>query len=271
VDQRNFSFTAFTEWRDAVDRLYTIINYSVAEQGENVSFTRADGTEIHARRFRVQVTEEEQGNGKQQRGESSRVVISEGGRWRVLLGYPELTPLTNAFREKFAQKLRQQFADEWQARWEEHCPELGVLSTKGLIKAAQREIYTYRRYKRPFALAALSITVPQQLTARAESDLLQMTAHAIRSHVRQTDVVAYAGDSIFLVLFAEMKRRYVLPVTDALAAKTAAHIAAHSGYQPQFHAASSPYRGGALEQEIELLLKKFHFTGKVEAKKADNI
>ncbi|MDR0951713.1 MAG: DnaJ domain-containing protein [Oscillospiraceae bacterium] len=255
-DKSRISPDAFSDWRDCVERLYGVLNFSIEKSSGGAVIKLQNGMQMRAKKFSVSVTERELLTGKVQTEQSIRMAVLDGGVWRVFLGYSDISKLTGSFREKLEESRKKQFEQQWQEHQDRHDPELGIYNVKGLTQAAARHVYEYTRGKRPFVLAAFSVRPAATLDKNARLDVLRLAAEAIGRSIRLTDELGFSDSGVFVVLFANMKKRFAQNVSRKVEKRITDHIAALSGVQTQVVSAFLPYDGGSVSSEIESLIKK---------------
>jgi len=205
-DKSQVSKESFIKWRKSVARVFPMREFKITGGMPAATVTYNEGKTAHACRFRIAVTEEDVAKGTTNSDEIYKLVIFEDGSWKVFLGYSGVGEITQAFDERFELKLKCDAAK----RWEEHnagfYPEFNMLSLTGMCKAASTEIYRQKRFGGCLTLAAISIKSGDS-QGSGQEQMLRSAAKSINGTLRETDIPAYAGDGVFLVLFVELRKK----------------------------------------------------------------
>jgi len=216
-DKRHITREDFISWRKSVARLFPMREFKISGSSAPATVTFNDDKTIQARKFRVDVTEENLAENLIQSGEIEKLIIRESGIWRVFLGYKNVGDLTRTFDERFEARWKRDIAKRWEEYYTGLCPEYNMLSAAGMKKAVLREIYRQKRFGGTLTFAAVSIKAGGMREAGQE-ELLRSAARTINSALRETDVPAYAGDGVFMILFVELKKKNAVDIVSRLAA-----------------------------------------------------
>jgi len=205
-DKNHIPLESFSQWREAVARLYPMREFKIAGGSSLAVVTWGEEKTYHARKFRVIITEDDYSDDATQKGDVDKLVINENGNWGVFLGYKEVNELTLEFDKRFETKKKRDI----EKRWEEYSAglhlEYNMQNLDGLRKSVLREMYRQRRYGGSMTLAAISIRHNDMKNAGQE-ELLRSAAKTINGMVRETDVAAYAEDGVFAIMFVELGRK----------------------------------------------------------------
>jgi len=257
-DRRQISRESYIEWRKSVARLYPMREFKISGGQPGLTVTLGDGKSHSARKFNVMITEEDIAEEKMQSGGIEKMVVCEGGIWRVFLGYEGVVELTRGFDERFEAKRKRDIAKRWDEYYSGLCPEYNMLSITGMRKAVSREIYRQKRFGGTLAFAAISVKAAGA-GGDGNNELLLSAARSITGSLRETDIPAYAGDGIFTILFVELRKKNAREVLDRLCEK----IRKNAGPQPGHKADIATELGiwpGRYPADIDALnavLKKF--------------
>ena len=86
-------------------------------------------------------------------------------------------------------------------------PLTGLLNWRGFQEISTRELARCRRFARPSAIAYIDVdnfkTVNDASGHKAGDHILRALAHALKKHLRETDVAARVGGDEFILLFPE--------------------------------------------------------------------
>ena len=197
---------SFIEWREAVAKLYPMREFKIADGSSIAMVTWDDNKTFHGRKFRVNITEDDFEDGKSQSGEIDKLIIHENENWRVFLGYKSVQELIKTFDERFESKKRRDYQKRWEDFHKGVHADYDMDSLVGIKKSVSRELYRHRRYGGSFTFAAISIKL-RSGTNRGFDELLRSAAKTINSFLRETDIPAYAGDGVFVIMFTELRKK----------------------------------------------------------------
>jgi len=215
-DKRHITLESFTKWRESVAKLYPMREFKIAGGSSIAVITWGGGETFHARKFRIIITEGDYADNATQSGDVDKLVINENGSWGVFLGYREVSELTRTFEQRFETRKRRDIAKRWEEYTAGFHPEYNMLNIDGMRKSVLREFYRQRRYGGTMTFAAISI---EHIGVRSagQGELLRSAAKTICGTLRETDVPAYAGDGIFVVLFIELGKKSAEKIIGRLA------------------------------------------------------
>ena len=215
-DKRHITRESFIQWRKSVARLFPMREFTV--DSDSVSATVICGSDdtLTARKFRVRVTEENLAEGKTGSGEVEKLVVSENGEWKVYLGYRNVYELTRTFDERFETRRKKDIEGILEEYYKDLCPEHNMLSQAGMRKEVSRELYRHKRFGGTLTFLAILIKSGGMREAGLE-ELLRSVAKTINSTLRKTDTPAYLGDSVFAILFVELKKKNAEEIVGRLA------------------------------------------------------
>jgi len=215
-DKRHISRESFIEWRKSVARLYPMREFKITGGLPVATMNWGEEKILNGRRFRVAVTEEtfsadnrkEGGAAGAQTSEGNveKLVILEDGCWKVFLGYMGVGELTRTFEERYENKRKKDIAKRWDEYFDSLYPEYNMLSLTGMRKAAAREIYRQKRFGCAMTFAVISVS-NRFIRGAGQEQLLRSAAKTICNTLRETDISAYAGDGVFVLLLVELRRK----------------------------------------------------------------
>lgn len=209
ADKKNFTYGSFVEWQDSVSALYEIGNVKMKLFKRHPQLKLAGTARAQAEEYVVSITEKTRGTGLVSEYSVNKYAVLEtpaSGAWKIYLGYQDLTPLLLQFRTVVNQ-AEVQMVGVWE-RYKE-CTDLsmGLPNRSGFEKRLEEEAYRYRRYHRPFSAAALRVVLPERIVDSVQQErVVRYTGYIISKSIRPIDQVAYFGDNVFGVLFAETDR-----------------------------------------------------------------
>lgn len=215
-DQRYITRESFISWRKSVARLYPMRGFGIAGGMPAATVSFRDGRNLHARKFRVAVTEDNFTEEPAQQGDVEKFVIKENGVWKVFLGYKGVGDITRSFDERFEDGRKREIAKRWEDYYTGLSQEYDMLGMAGLRKAASREFYRQKRFGGALSFAAVSIKSGGD-GGIGQEELLRSAARTITGALRETDIPAYAGDGVFAILFVELRKRNLEEIVARLA------------------------------------------------------
>ena len=205
-DKKYIPVESFIQWRESVARLYPMREFKIAGGSSIAVVTWGDEKTFHARKFRIVITEDDYTDNAMQSGDIDKLVINEDGKWGVFLGYREINELTRTFDRRFETKKKENV----EKRWEEYnsglYPEYDMLNIAGMRKPVSQELYRQRRYGGSMTFAAIHIK-SDGAASTGHEELLRSAAKTISGVLRETDIPAYAGDGVFVIMFIELGKK----------------------------------------------------------------
>ena len=204
-DKKHIPPESFTEWREAVARLYPMREFKIAGGSSIAVVTWGDDCTFHARKFRIIITEDSHAEDGAQSGDIDKLVINENGKWGVFLGYREINELTRTFDKRFETKKKRDVEKRWEEFYAGQHPEYNMFNIQGMRKPVTTELYRLRRYGGSMTFAAISITSDEKNTGYEE--MLRSAAKTIAGTLREIDISAYAGDGVFAIMFVELGKK----------------------------------------------------------------
>jgi len=205
-DRRYITRQSFIEWRKSVSRLYPMSEFQITGGQPGVTVSFSDGKTHIACKFRVIVTEEDVVDDRKQSGEIEKMVIYENGLWRVFLGYKGVGELTRGFDERFEARRKRDITRRWEEYYTGLYPEYDMLNIAGMRKSVSREIYRQKRFGGTMTFAVISVKAGS-IKGAGQDELLHSAARTIVGELRETDIAAYAGDGVFVILFVELRKK----------------------------------------------------------------
>jgi len=215
-DKNNITLESFSRWRESVVKLYPMREFKIAG-GSSIAVVTWGGNRIfQARKFRVQITEDDYTASSTQSGQHDKLVVVENGRWGVFLGYKEVSELARTFEKRFETKKNRDI----EKRRDEYIAgintEYDMLNMSGMKKALSKELYRQRRYGCAMTFAAISIKMPDDKSA-GMVELLRNASKTINGTLREVDIPAYAGDGVFAIMYVELGRKNAENIISRLA------------------------------------------------------
>jgi curved DNA-binding protein CbpA len=205
-DKSHISIECFVQWRESVARLYPMREFKISGGLTPATIKFKDNSSLIARKFNVVVTEDDFTDDSIYEGVIEKLVTRERSGWRVFLGYKSVRELTRRFNERLEAKRKRDINKLWEEYYTEQCPDYNMYNIPGMKKIVTRETYRQRRYGGVLSFAVISVA-PGGFKKTGNEALLRSAAKSIASSLRDTDVPAYAGDGVFMILMIELKKK----------------------------------------------------------------
>lgn len=258
-DKRHITRESFIEWRKSVARLFQMREFAVSGSSVAATVTFNNDRTLYARKFRIEVTEENLADNSIQSGGIEKLIVREGSVWRVFLGYKNVGELTRTFDERFEARWKNDIAKRWDEYYTGLCPEYDMLSMAGMRKTALLEIYRQKRYGCRLTFAAISVKTGG-LRGAGQEELLRSAAKTINGTLRETDTPAYAGDGVFAILFVELRKKNAGDIVGRLAGNIRKNAGAHLGGRAEIDYEFASWAGNSIADidALNKVLKKFN-------------
>lgn len=196
MDRNNVPLTDFTEWKDAVNKIYRLGSYHIT------FFKRFEHCEYGGKvyplllQFSVVVREMNQITSQVSEETTQKYMAYDGTGWKVCLGYRDLKPNILKFRY-MAQSLPRLNREELMMKAIDKIDLLtGLFNDRGFREQAEREILRSQRYGNPLSLGLIRVEgagleceegIPQE-TRR--DGALSYVADVLNKNIRRTDLLA---------------------------------------------------------------------------------
>lgn len=257
-DKRFISRESFIDWRKSVARLYPMREFKISGGRPAITVAFGEGRSCIGFRFSVTITEQDVTDGSTHTGDVEKAVIYENGIWKVFLGYQSVGDLTRGFDERFEARRKSDITKRWEEYNKGIYPEYDMLSQAGMRKAVTRELYRQKRFGGTLTFAALSIKTGN--TRRAgEDELLRSAARTIVGALRETDIPAYFGDGVFVMLLVELRKKNADDIVSRLIEKIRNNAGSQLGSKAdiEYEFASWSGHGFADIEALNRVLRKF--------------
>ena len=211
MDRNNVPLTDFTEWKDAVNKIYRLGSYHIT------FFKRFEHCEYGGKvyplilQFSVVVREMNQITSQVSEETTQKYMAYDGTGWKVCLGYRDLKPNILKFRY-MAQSLPRLNREELMMKAIDKIDLLtGLFNDRGFREQAEREILRSQRYGNPLSLGLIRVEgagleceegIPQE-TRR--DGALSYVADVLNKNIRRTDLLARWSEDTLVLLFTETK------------------------------------------------------------------
>ena len=207
VDRRNVALGDFREWKRTVTALFSMGSYAIKPFRRYTNCRVDDVLYPEVREYSVFVTDIDQRTGRVDEENVLKHVALDGGRWRVLLGYQDVRPITLRYKYLSENLVRIDPAQVYAEAVTRQDSETGLLSRRAFLERAEQEGIRSRRYGNPFAVGVLRLAqIAPPLGFEPENYARMCLTHAARAaaaNLRQTDVVGRWGERELVVLFTE--------------------------------------------------------------------
>ena len=251
-DRQYVTMQSFCKWRKAVQRVYTMRGYKINDIGENTSLTLENGKTVPAKKLYIDVTEKNNSGQKLESSKITKFAVSENGFWRVFIGYRDLNEIAKTFENLSIQQEQGEIAKMWEEYCEDMYRDMNILSLRGFLKRADKELYRFKRYSQPMALACIKVKpVGGRMSEQALANINEAAAEIITKSVRDTDIAAYTGNGIFVILYVELKKRHASSVLRRLVSNVERGISSPAAPKINVSSSFSIYTGGELKNYIE--------------------
>ncbi|MDR2670405.1 MAG: DnaJ domain-containing protein [Oscillospiraceae bacterium] len=204
TDKTHFSFGDFVEWQTSVSATYELGPFSLSLYKVHPGFRMENRTRFLAEEYRVTVQEKNRKTGGVTEYAFTKYAVLERNTWRLYLGYRDLTPLMAHFKVDSLTQEESLLLSRWERYLKTTNTLLGLPNRHGFEEMLAPEIYRYKRYARPFTLAAFQVVLPDRVAGAGQAArLLKYVGYLLSHYVRSIDRVGYLDERLFGVLFAE--------------------------------------------------------------------
>ncbi len=253
ADKRNITLESFIEWQQSVREIYAVrkcVSRVIAHYDE---FAVDERQRLAAKRFEIEMTEENKLTGGISRYKFHKYAVSEsGGRWSVYLGYRDLRHLVDQFRNMAVSKDEAGVLHSFKGRRDANDAR-GLLNRKGFLERAAAEQYRFKRYRRQFAVAVMYIAVPDGLAANSVS---AQAGHTFSKLLRAIDILGYIDGDRYAVLLAEINKDSARSVVERISRHVAKELRAAFDVNVTVKYALRQYAGEELEALLAALCQR---------------
>lgn len=250
-DKKYVTFQSFCEWRKSVQRLFSIRSFTMKPVTQVFANKLRDGTEVPAVRHMVTVMERNLSRQTVESYKANKIAIMEPGGWRVFLGYRDLNEIAKVFQDLSMEQEQGEMTRHWEEYCNNTCRELNMLNLTGFLEKSKPELYRYKRYKQHMVVACfrvkpVSSSASQEMTA----DLIEASSKVMSQMLRETDIIAYLGGGIFVILFVELRKKHAELITQRIANRLRGSM--HKELRASVYADCnySIFEGGDLEEYV---------------------
>ncbi len=254
TDKRNITLASFTEWQQSVREIYAVrkcIPRVIAHYDE---FAVDERRRLAAKRFEIEMTEENKLTGAISRYKFHKYAVSESeSRWSIYLGYRDLRHLVDQFRNMANTKDEAGVLHSFKGRRDASDAARGLLNRKGFLERAASEQYRFKRYRRPFAVAVMHIAVPDGLAANS---VTAQAGHTFSKLLRAIDILGYIDDDRYAVLLAEITKESARTVVERISRHVAKELRAAFDVNVTVKYALRQYAGEELDALLATLCQR---------------
>ena len=252
ADKKRFTYGAYAEWQESVSALYEVSRPRLRLLGRHAGLETSDGTRLPAEEYTVTVSEKDRRTSAVSEYSLSKYAVWENMRWRVYLGYRDLTPLKMQFKVMASTAAEVQLLGLWERHVEHHDITLGVLNRKGFDEAVEREKYRFERYGRPFSLAVFTLFLPPQITGDSRREhVLKYAGYVINQAVRGIDSAAFLGEESFGAVLAETAGEDAPPAVRRVLKAARHDLSACFDFDIHIRAGTAVFDGGDTDALLE--------------------
>ena len=252
-DRQQVGLRSYMEWRQAVQELYVIREFSIRRGQYLAGFLLEKNRPVTAIKFFVDVLEKDNTSGRMEHYCFTKYVVFDQGRPGVYLGYRDVGEISKIFGSQAREREQALMQQTWQKHLLHYDRITGLFSREGLLFNSQRELYQAQRYKRHLTVALLSLRPASLSQQHLSGPCLEAAGQTLKNSLRLTDMSAHLGNGVFVVLFFELKKRHTALIVERALKK--AEQAARGLSADSINAAYyfEPYTSGPLEGYIERL------------------
>ena len=254
ADKRNITLASFTEWQQSVREIYAVRKCVPRVIAHYDEFAVDDRHGCAAKRFEIEMTEENKLTGAISRYKFHKYAVSESeGAWRVYLGYRDLSHLVDQFRHMASTKDEAGVLHSFKRRRDANEAARGLLNRKGFLERAASEQYRFKRYRRPFAMAVMHISVPEGL---ASNSVTAQAGHTFSKLLRAIDILGYIDSDRYAVLLAEITKESARTVVERISRHVAKELRAAFDINVTVKYSVRQYAGEELEALLATLCQR---------------
>ncbi|MDD2216664.1 MAG: DnaJ domain-containing protein [Eubacteriales bacterium] len=209
VDKKNIPLKEFVEWKNTVSQVYKLGDYKINYYCKYDNCEYAGTVYPEIRQFSINVRESNLKTGQTSHEQARKHTAYEQGGWKVCLGYTDLKPSILKFKH-LARTLPKINMDEiCKKAIMSIDPLTGILSYRGFIEQAEKEMLRSQRYGNPLSLAIITVKLfDDKNDAFRENQLnasISYISETLSANIRKTDIIGRCDDSSFVILFTETK------------------------------------------------------------------
>lgn len=252
-DREAVSLRDFCKWRSSVGGMFHLEAFSI-DGGEPVGGLKSEaGVLASARRYRITVTEFSRAEESRERHQCVKYTFPEGGEWKIFLGYRDLSVIARAYDDLSRRRQQTEMSRRYEEYCRQNCREIEMFTMEGLLKEARREIYRCRRYGQVMTVACYNVSPRPGAPQEEVDDIVACCAKIFQKELRMTDIPAYIGKGLFVVLLVELKKRSAAMIIGRMAERMQKEVWSTLGVEISPKWAWAPYEGGALKPYIDNL------------------
>lgn len=257
ADKKNITFRSFLEWQQSVNEVYAVRKCTPKTSRHYDEFVIDERQSCVAKRFEIEILEENKLNRTMSQYTFHKFVVWEGDVWRIYLGYRDLRYIVDQF--KFIANTRNETTSL--GHWDQYRGSTdvarGLPNYRGFMDKAAVEMYRFKRYRHPFAVAVLQVESGGRFSPMGVSEKLSTQAgHTLRKLLRCVDTLAYIEADRYAVLISEVNKETGRRVVERLARRVAHELWACFDIKASVRYAFKQYSGEDMESILYSLRQK---------------
>lgn len=196
IDKLNVTEQEFSDWKEAVSKLYKLANYEITFNEIHINCEYADRIFSEVIQFEIQLTIMDIATGKMNKETTKKYVAYAGSSWNLCLGYSSLKPLIEKF-QFLAKDKNKKFKKQ----------NSGVVYYFDMLQQGERELLRSRRYGNPLCLIMFTVhSNPGNKVIAYESykqKCVQYVSKILFEKLRKTDLIGRYHESSFAIFLTE--------------------------------------------------------------------
>jgi curved DNA-binding protein CbpA len=266
ADKSCFGYGAYVEWQESVGELYEVGGTRLKLFKQYNTFKTNAGTKLPAEEYTVFLSEKDKATGCVNEYTLTKYAVRENGRWRVYLGYRDLTPLKLHFKAMASTPKEAHLLTLWEKHKAFNDLDMGLPNRHGLEEAIEREIYRYKRYARQFALGLFSVTLPGHVSDEGLRErVLKYAGYVINAAVRCIDSAAWLDEGVFAVLLAETDKARAAMAIRRISKAVRHDISACFDFDVVITAGAANYSGQTTQTLLDACMRSLRSAESVSA------
>lgn len=206
-DKLNITLDDFTNWRKSVIQVYRLGTFKIKYLNTYRNCDYADKSYREIRNYTVTILELKIFEGTFNEEVTQKYVAFENGRWKICLGYNDLSPVIDKFNDIMDNQSRKQIAEHTQAIKIQNLIDPALSKQKSFFELGQREISRSIRYVRPLTLITIHLKAifaeNEDSNGLIFNSYLASIEEIISHNIRETDLMGKIDNKTFAILLTE--------------------------------------------------------------------